>query len=270
VLSQLDCMPMRSRMTAKGHVSWNSPYDRVAACFGAEMAPLVGKVMRYFIRSAQVRYSYPIMVLSLLLALTDGRRSFFLALGYISIVGAMSMGAMIENVFGFDGSGFRRYYLLPIPLTKVFRATVLVPLILGGMAVPLALGLWSAIVYTRIPINVPMIVILLSCGFAGLFLFQALGIWTSLLSPRAIEFNAILGNKLSFWSNLLMMICVLFCLILPGILERVGMTSLLEHWWVASLILFVTVVVYIATLHAGAVVFSRRREIILSTIERGC
>jgi len=116
-----------------------------------------------------------------------------------------------------------------------------------------------------------MIVMLVSCGFAGLFLFQAFGIWTSLLAPRAIEFKAILGNKLSIWANLLTIVCVLFgYLILPKVLENVGMEPLLEHWWVVPLILFATMIFYIATLFVGAVVFSSRREIILSTIERGC
>jgi hypothetical protein len=262
---------MPSRTAAKSQMRWNSVYDRAAACFGAERAPLVGKIMRYYIRSSQVRYSYPIMVLSLLLAVVDGQRCFFMALGLISIVGAMCMGAMIENVFGFDGAGFRRYYLLPIPLAKVFRTTALVSLILGGMAVLFALAIWVAFVFPLIPIGGTMIVMLVSCGFAGLFLFQAFGIWTSLLAPRAIEFKAILGNKLSIWANLLTIVCVLFgYLILPKVLENVGMEPLLEHWWVVPLILFATMIFYIATLFVGAVVFSSRREIILSTIERGC
>lgn len=259
---------MPSRTAAKAQVSWNSFYDRAAACFGAEMAPLAGKILRYYIRSPQMRYSYPIVVFSMFLAIVDPRTKFLAAVGMISFVGSMCMGAMTLNIFGFDGAGFRRYYLLPITPARIFQATAIVPLILGASTVPLSLAIWFVFAPTRTEAR--MIAVLISSGFGGLFFYQALGLWTSLLSPRAIPFKSILGNKLSFPANALMWGSVVVCFGLPAILDRLGMKVVLEHWWTAPLILFMTIVLYVATLRAGAVVFSRRREIILSTIEKGC
>jgi hypothetical protein len=91
-----------------------------------------------------------------------------------------------------------------------------------------------------------------------------------LLSPRAIPFNSVLGNKLSFSANALMMGSLVICFGLPIIIDHIGTRAVLDHWWTAPLILLATIIFYVATLCAGAVVFSSRREIILSTIEKGC
>jgi hypothetical protein len=267
VLYGLDRLPISTRTAAETQAGWNSIYDRAASCLGAEMAPLVGKILRYYLRSPQMRYSYPFVALAMLLAIVDAQRSFVTAIGMISIVGSMCMGAMTLNIFGFDGAGFRRYFLLPVHPAKILYATALVPLILGAATIPISLGLWLAIapvVHTR------MIIMVVSSGFGGLFLFQGLGIWTSLLSPRAIPFKAVLGNKLSFSANALMMGSLILCFGLPTILDRMGNETILEYWWLAILILLATAIFYVVTLRAGAVIFSKRREIMLSTIERGC
>jgi hypothetical protein len=249
-------------------------YDRVAALFHADIEPLIGKILRYYVRSPQLRFNYlfslfGIVPFTLLLGgRTDAARSFSLALGYISISGYLSMGAMSSNVFGFDGAGFRRYFLLPVPAKTVLIAAAIVPLILGGMIIPISIALWLFI--TPASIGGRMILMLFSCGLAGLFLVQALCIWISLLAPRAVPFKAGFGNRLSLAANVLMIGSILFFFFMPAALDFIGMQAVLDRWWVAPVLLSVTAAFYIGTLRTGSAVFSSRRERMLSTIERGC
>jgi hypothetical protein len=263
----LDRLPISSRTAATGEIRWSSLYDRVAACFGAEMAPLAGKILRYYLRSNQMRYSYPQVALVMFLAFLDSQQMFFRAIGYISIAGSMCMGAIFLDVFGFDGAGFRRYFLLPVSPSVVFRASAMVPLILGSIPLSLSLAIW--LVFAPIHTDARMITILISYGLGGIFFYQALGLWSSLLSPRAISFKAVLGEKLSFFSQSVMWGSIVICLAIPPVLKRFGMKSVLDHWWMALALLFITIIFYLATLRIGAVLFSRRREILLSAIERG-
>jgi hypothetical protein len=267
-IHQLDRLPISSRTASRAQIRWNTFYDRIAACFGVEMAPLAGKILRYYLRSNQMRYSYPILVCSIFITLVDPQKSFFKAIGFMSIVGSMCMGAIFLDVFGFDGAGFRRYFLLPVPLVVIFRTMAMVPLMLGTTAIPLSLVTW--LVFAPIHTDAKMITMLISYSFGGMFFYQALGLWTSLLSPRAIPFKAVLGERLSFFSQAVMWGSIVVYLVVPPFLNYFGIKSVLEHWWIALLILLMTLIFYLVTLCAGAFVFSKRREILLATIERGC
>ncbi len=272
-LVRLDRLPPPSRTVAGAKAAWDDVWDRIAAVFGPELAPLIGKILRYYARSPQLRFNYPLSALWVLLLTfqfgrgSDPMRSFLAALGAISGVGSMSMGAMTMNVFGFDGSGFRRYFLVPVAPAIVLRAAAVVPLILGAALIPISLGVWLAV--SRVPLNARMMLMLLSSGLGGTFLFQALGIWTSMLAPRAIEFKATFGNKLSLAANALMMGNMFVMFGLMGLFQHLGVKSVLAYWWLLPLAATVAAAFYLVTLRAGAAVFVARRERMLSMIERG-
>lgn len=268
VLWWLDRLPAPSRTVADAPAAWHGAYDRIAAVFGADAAPLAGKILRYYARSPHLRFNYPAAPLLMLMAILDAERSFVLAIGIIGIVGFLSMGSMTMNMFGFDGAGFRRNFLVPMPPAQVFRLTALIPLLLGAALVPVALSIW--ILCAPVAIEPVMPVILGACGFGGLFLFQALGLWTSLLAPRAIPLKLMLGNKLSPAANVLMGLGMFVFFGLPLVLDRIGVPVILRYWWMAPLGLLAAAAFYFVTLRAGAGVFARRREIMLATIERGC
>jgi hypothetical protein len=139
---------------------------------------------------------------------------------------------------------------------------------LGAVMTLVSLALW--LIFAPIQIEAHMIAMLMSCGFGGLFMYQALSIWTSVLSPRAIPLKVTFGHRLSHSVTVLMMGIFFNFFYLPMILDRVGTDVVLAHWWIAPIVLLVAVSFYTVTLRAGAAVFSRRREIMLSTIERGC
>ncbi|MEJ2110300.1 MAG: hypothetical protein P8Z37_10385 [Acidobacteriota bacterium] len=278
VIYRLDrlSLPVQSdyKNLSDASMATESVYDRIASLFNPQIAPLVGKTLRYYVRSPQLRFNYfaalfMIIPFSLLLGRgLDEARSFFVALSYISIAGYLSAGAMTSNSFGFDGSGFRRYYLLPISARTVVQVSAIVPLLLGIPVILVSIALWLAI--TPVEVNGRMLLWLVSCGFGGLLMFQSLGLWVSLVSPRAIPFKATFGNRLSLGANVLMILGIFIAIYPANVLVHLGMESFLEHWWIGPGILAAGVGFHIVTLSAGARYFSNRRERMLSTIERGC
>ncbi len=275
---RLDALPMPARSILDRQSlslqTGESLYDRVADIFRAEIAPLVGKVLRYYVRSPQLRFNYLFSLFGivpftfLLGGREDAARSFSLAVGYASIAGYISMGAMTSNVFGFDNSGFRRYFLLPVPAKTILKTSAIVPLLLGAPIIPVSITLWLMI--TPASIEARMLPVLLSGGFAGLLLFQALGIWISLFNPRAIPFKISFGTRLSAGANVLMIAAIFSWFFIPTTLDAIGMQAVLDRWWIAPILLLGTVAFYAGTLRAGAIAFSKHRERMLATIERGC
>jgi hypothetical protein len=271
-IAALDRLPFPSLTVAGAKAAWDEPWDYIAAVFGPELGPLIGKILRYYVRSPQLLLNYPFSAVGLVLLTLpfgggDPVRSFLAALGAITAVGSMSMGAMTMNAFGFDESGFRRYFLVPVAPAVVLRAVAIVPLILGSIVIPISLGVWLAV--SRVLLDTRMLLMLLSSGFGGMLLLQALGIWTSLLSPRAIKLNAMWGNKLSFSANALMVASMFLMFGLMPLYDYIGAKAVLAHWWIQPLVALAAAGFYVVTLRAGSAVFCSRRERMLSLIERG-
>ncbi len=274
----LDRLPIQFTHSEKGNKVENHPtcnmYDRVARFFNPEISPLIGKILRYYLRSPQLRFNYfaafvLIVPFTLLLGgYSDEDRSFSVAAGYLSIAGYLSMGAMTSNMFGFDGSGFRRYFILPIRAELAVRAAATVTILLGVPIILVSIALWLTI--TPVFVDGRMLLWLFACGFSGLFLFQASGLWISMLAPRAIPFNTTFGNKLSFGANTLMILAICILFFLPNVLDYIGAETVLTYWWLGLILLTATIAFYSGTMHFGALYFSSHRERMLSTIERGC
>lgn len=271
-IAAMDRLPLPSRTVATAKVEWGDLWDRISGVFGPELGPLIGKILRYYARSPQLRFNYPvaaigIVIISLDFGRGDPMHSFLKLLGAITAVGSLSMGAMTMNVFGFDGSGFRRYFLLPVAPARVLRAAAIVPLLLGSAIIPVSLGIWMAV--SRVGLDARMVVMVVSNAVAAMFLLQGLGLWTSLLAPRAIDFNATWGNKLSLAANVLMMGSMFLTFGLMGLFEHLGTRTVLAHWWIPPVAAVLAAVFYAATLQTAAVVFCARRERMLSMIEKG-
>jgi len=266
VLIAVERLPLHSRTIAGAPADWDHPCDRIAAVFGARLAPLAGKVLRYYVRSP-VRYNY-LFILPAVAVFIHGESpgaAFMFAVGAAPAIGFASTIPIAMNLFGFDGHGLRRYFLLPVSGAQVFRTVALVSLIPGVVLIPIGLVAW--VMFAPVHTDGRMITMLLSSGLAGLLFFSSLGLWTTLLSPRAIPFEVKFGNKLSFAANLLMFVTwgVLFGL--PWVLKGLGFETVVGAWWVTPLFLVGAAALYMATLRSGATVFVARRERILALIE---
>ena len=265
LLIAVERLPLHTPVIASARARWDHPCDSIAAIFGWRRAPLAGKMLRYYVRSA-LRYNYPFVLPVLALMSRNYDVRFLFALGVAPTMGFVATQPLSLNVFGVDGHGFRRYFLLPVSGADVFRTAALVSLIPGVILLPVALALW--LVFPGQPVDPRMIVMLVAAGFGGLLLFHALGLWTTLLSPRAIPFGIAFGNKNSPAANLLMIVSWILLLGLPTGLRLFDMDIVLRFWWVALVFLLGAAGSYLTTIRVGARVFVRRREWMIRCLEQ--
>lgn len=273
-LVALEGRPIRSTALAGAEATWNSPYDFFAAMFGPTLAPLAGKTLRYYVRSPMFALNCLICAICptfFALTMSRGERDpmdpFLTALVMvIPFVAFGSAGPVASDIFGFDRSGFRRYFFSPLSSRSTLQAIAFVPLLLEAALVPVSLGVfllfWHGVVDSR------MVILWLSFGFGGLLLFQGLGLWTSLFSPRARDFQIRYGKTLPLAQNLLMIAALMAWPVLNFVFLKAGSRDVLAYWWVAAVLLIPTTAFYLFTLHQGARVFRRRREWMLSILER--
>jgi hypothetical protein len=238
--------------------------------FGSQYAPLVSKSLRYHLRCNLIRFSLLTSPLLVLLAkfpaLGGGARGEVittLTLFYV-ISGATGL-AMTLNLFGYDGAGVRRYAVLPSTFATALRASSLASLLLRAVALLAAVALW--IIFTRKGFDARMLLVILGVAGAGLFLFNALGLWTSVLSPKAANFNSIWNNRLSFGSNV-----VMFCGLLAPLwiarmfYEILGPSDLLSLWPPALAMTALSVAFYLFSMKAIEPTLNWRREKLINQI----
>ena len=267
----LERRPRRATSATRGAAVWEGPWDRLASLFGPTLAPLVGKMLRYYVRNPQFRYNYPFMLPILagfvvLLAEDGGPAArFHVALGAGGFLGLCS-GAVSLNAFGYDGAGFRRYFVLPTPPAAVVRAAALVSVLPGLTLLLPALALW--LVFSQVPTDGRMFVMLLSAALLGIFFLPALGLWTIILAPRAMSVKVTFGNRLSWPANLVMMLGIVTVLFLPKALASAMGRTLVDLWWVMPLAASIAALFFIVSVEAAGPVFDRRREQLMSSIEQ--
>lgn len=156
-------------------IAWDTPHDRAAALFGRRLAPLAGKMLRYLTRSPQVRImsllALPALVL-LVAPVGNERlaRMFPMALGGLACFAGSCTGSLYLKLFGFDGAGFRRYFLLPVPPTRALLVSSLAVLLPGACLIPAAVLLW--VVYSPVNTDLRSLAMLASSGAVGVFLMK--------------------------------------------------------------------------------------------------
>lgn len=272
LLGLTERLPTVSRGVTRMRTVWTGPCDRIASLFGPT-APLVSKTLRYYLRCNRVRLAFVVVLPVLLFILWNhGHRhpaeSLFLALGILPLAGWCGTMNMSINAFGFDGAGFRRYFLAPAPSRVVLRVASLVPLCLSALLVSVALLSCRFLLF--VPVNAVIVTMLVSSAVCGLFFFHALAIWTSLMAPSKADFAAVYAKDSSSVARVVSTVGVLAPLFLSIVLYHVlGLPTLLQYWWVLPVMMVAAACFYFVTLQAGARVFSARREQMLSMIERG-
>jgi hypothetical protein len=272
LLIALERAAAQPRGQAAAAVTWDDRYERAASIFGPTLEPLIGRNLRYYTRSNKVRFNY-IFALPALTFLTfanahaAGPLHYFVrALGAFMITGFLGTAVMSTNQFGFDSSGFRRYFLLPVQPGVILRASSYTALSLGGLLVGAALMLWLA--FAPVPFDARMLPMLIGCGVGGLFLFNALALWTSLLSPRRTDFESTFGNQLSLGANILLIGGILVVVFGMFYVDKsVTPQAVLSYWWVPLAGALLAIAFYDYSLRRGAQIFVSRRETLLNIIE---
>lgn len=250
-----------------GNVDFQSWYDRLAGCFRGQYAPLVGKSLRYHLRSNRVRYNLVVTAPMFLIFTRTGDASasqtlaFFL--GYLFIAGFICTLVMAVNHFGYDAAGVRRYPLLPLRFRVVLRAYSATSMLLGftGVLAVLAFGLPAI----QLRPDYRSITFLLFDMLAGLFFFHALGLWTSVLTPRAVDFNSVMGNRMSLPANLLVF-SALGTIFAARALLHDPLALIYRYWWAMPLVALGCFGFYWLSLVAMGRSMEGRREALVQTV----
>ncbi|HKY05652.1 MAG TPA: hypothetical protein VJQ56_12220, partial [Blastocatellia bacterium] len=266
--------PRRARAFRYAKISWETPYDLVAGLFGKGYGPLVAKSLRYHLRCNRVRFNLaftPLMLGAIgNMFLRDGsaENSFILTIAVFFYGGIVSTGAVTLNHFGYDDAGIRRYAVLPITFDYSLRAASFASLVIGGLAIPPGLVLWA--LFTRVSYEPVMAVVLLLNGVAGLFFFNALSLWSSVLSPKRVDFNSIVGNQLSLGGNLVLIggTSVAFGLAF-FFMQRRGFEKIISYWWVFLFLGAVCIILYAVSLSLITRLLRSRRERLIEVIAGG-
>jgi hypothetical protein len=282
ILAWLENRPPQRQSAESTAISWDSPWDRIAALFGPSMGPFVGHWLRFYGRNSRTRVQLVIaLVIGGFLTYAPARQlglgpnSFFIAaLGAMPFTIFMGTSRIAVNQFGYTGGAFRRYFLLPVDPGATLRAASYASLTLSAPLLPLALILWS-IAWSMTwsasaphPFDLRMLVMLACSSVTGLLVFNALGVWVTLFNPRRGNYNASFGNDLSLGGNILVIGGVVGGLWLPRLFHQVWPAAVSpESWWMLLPLPLLAAAFYAATLKAAGPVFIARREKLLAIVE---
>ncbi len=212
-------------------------FDKVASVFGEKRAPLMAKALRYYLRSNRVRMglaSAPVFAFVGKL-MSQGNSAilgheFYFTLAFFSFLGFSGPSSISLNQFGSDGEGVRRYAMLPVHFATPIHAGSLAAVLLGAAVVAPTIALWCLV--TALEVEWRMIVMMFGSSLGGLFLLNGLAMWTTILSPKHVEFSNMLSNRLPLGGNLVVAggMFVVFAFYL--VLMQLSFETVLDLWWV--------------------------------------
>jgi hypothetical protein len=273
-LVALERRPARPQQVARGSGSlWNSPFDRVAALFGPRMAPLVGYWLRFYLRNNRFRMLY-LFSLPLAAFLTfnlgqmrkGGAGLAVAAMGALPIATFLGTSRIAVNQFGYVGGAFRRFFLFPTDPAASLRAGSYAAVLLGAAMIPPAAILWA--VFAPRPLDARVVLMPVVNGVTALFVFHALGLWTTLYGPRRGNYDKSLGNDMSLMGNLAVVGVTLACMFLPMALHFAAPAAVSPaNWWLTLPPAALAVAFYAASLRGASAAFPARRERLLAVVE---
>jgi hypothetical protein len=259
-----------SSSSATGEYQFDTLYDRVARLFGPVYGPLVGKSLRYYLRSNRVRLglaSAPIFAfMGGFMSQNPALRSsdFYFTFSFFAFLGFSGTSSIALNQFGSDGKGARRYALLPTRFGVSVRAGSLTSLILGLAVITPTIWLWTVV--TKVEFDWRAIVMLAGSSLGGIFLFNGLAMWTTLFSPKAVDFTSMLNNRLSLGGNLVVAGGLIVVFVIHFVLMRRALDSVLALWWLSTLLALFSFVFYLVCWWAIGPVAGARRRAVIETI----
>jgi hypothetical protein len=145
------------------------------------------------------------------------------------------------------------------------RAASVASLLSGG-----ALGLVAIAgvpLMAGFPADARAVVILGSSAAAGLFFFNALGLWTSVVSPRKSNFRGVVGNELSFGATLGIGLGIAIALATAFVVEKsVPCALLLASWWGFTVVPVVCASLYLISFRLVSRAMTARRDLLTGVV----
>ncbi|MGH9838989.1 MAG: hypothetical protein ACREEM_09405 [Blastocatellia bacterium] len=270
ILKKLESLPPASNTDYAGESAWDGLCDQAARPFGPTYAPFVGKSLRYHLRCNMIRFSLLTSPLFVLFGkfMIPGRSlngELIITFALFFMTSAATGAAMMLNLFGFDSAGIRRYAVLPSTFAVALRAGSFASLLLRALVMLTALALWAVLSREHITARIALLV--LSIIVASLFLFNALGLWTSVLAAKRSDLESMWNNRLSFGGNVVM----LGGMAIPYVIavmasERVSPAEAARFWWVPALLMILCIGFYAYSLKAIEPVLESRKERLINLI----
>jgi len=190
----------------------------------------------------------------------------FISLIIFFVLSSATAAGMMLNSFGYDGAGIRRYAVLPMHFGDALRAINLSSLLLRGIVVLVSFALWLMIYSGNSP-TLEIMVIMISTALAGLFLYNGIGFWISVLSPKTMEFDAMWNNRLSFVANMVIFGGAIIPFWGLNLLARhAGQESMLRQWWFSVLVLITCIGFYVLSFQTVETILKTRRERLINLI----
>ncbi|MGA3239043.1 MAG: hypothetical protein ABSG03_22415 [Bryobacteraceae bacterium] len=270
--SWIEKHPYRERVAQAKAIGWNSPYERAGAWFGPAYGVLVGNWLRYYTRNQRFRAMYLLSLplagfLTYSFAQKRGEGEWFVsAMGAIPVLAYMGTSRFTVNQFGYVGGGFRRFFLLPTDPGACLRAASYASVMLGAGLLPIGLIAWIALAPDGA--DPRKTIMLAGSAITGLFLFNGLGIWSTLFGPRKGNYASAMGNDLSLAGNVVVFGCMLGGLFLPLVLKKWAPALISpENWWVALPPVAIALTFYFVSLNLAAPLVQQRRETLMAVVE---
>jgi len=271
LLKWVDQRRLTRQVKARAEIDWDNQYDRIGKFFGANYGPLISKSLRYHLRCNSIRFGLvtsPLIIFmgKILLPGHPDEQFFIISLGLFFMMNSANGGILLLDLFGFDNAGIRRYPVLPIRFADVLRAGSIASLIVRATVFLIALLPW--LFFNRQhTITWRMLFMLLSVALTSLFLYNALGLWTSIYSPRRMNFDATWNNRLSTGVTLLVTCGI--CIPLIGIIffgRMINPSVVPDFWWLTMSMLLLSAGFFAFTFWAIERPANGRRELLINVI----
>ena len=206
-------------------LSFESFYDRIAAALGFEQRP-AGRLVVALLRAQQpVQGDAPDLaahgrVPDFQHGLPKKGPGLFAAgAGHIPVVTFLATARFMVNQFGYLGGGYRRCFLLPVDPRVILRTGSYASMILGAIFIPAGAIVWA--IFAPRPVRRAAGFDARASATAGLFLFHAIGLWTTLYGARRGNYNQSFGNDLSLLANIAIIGGVMACMFGPMMAPQV-------------------------------------------------
>jgi hypothetical protein len=268
--------PQRPRAAQTTAISWDTPYDRLAAFFGPRLGPLMAHWLRFYMRNNRFRTIYALALpVAAMLIFTLGRRmgtkvhvgsSFAAALSAFAILGCMGTAQFSVNQFGYVAGGFRRFFLLPAQPAAVLRAGSYTFMLMSSVLI--LAGTLLFVVFPPFAFDARTLFMLVGAAVTSLFMFLGLGLWATLFGPRCCDYYSSFGNDLSAAGNTVLIGGMLALIFGPQVIARTWPAALApDKWWMAIPVVLLAAAFYFSSLERAGAMLLARREKLLAVVE---
>jgi hypothetical protein len=253
-------------------ITWDTPYDRLAAFLGPRLGPLMAHWLRFYMRNTRFRTIYALALpIAAAVIFAMGRKGhpgspFGAALTAFAVLGCMGTAQFSVNQFGYVGGGFRRFFLLPAQPAAVLRAGSYTFLLMSSSLI--LVGTLLFVLFSPFPFDARMLIMLVGAAVTSLFTFLGLGLWATLFGPRCCDYYSTFGNDLSAAGNTVLIGGILAVMIGPQLLAHAWPAALApDKWWMAIPVVLLAAAFYFSSLKRAGALLMARREKLLAIVE---